>query len=296
MRPLNYDLMQLTRHNGEGSFATRACRARGLQQLADELLQAGFALKAAKNLAPKHVAALVTRWKGDGIADATIRNRLGWLRWWAEKVGKPGLIPADNGEFGLAERTRFNGDKGKRLDPETLSRVEDGRVRLVLQLQAAFGLRREEALKLRPSIADRGDRLALKSSWCKGGRYREVPLTHPRQRALLDAVKAAVGHGTMIEGTDYVGALKRYETTTLRAGITKAHGYRHAYAQWRYKTLTGWDCPAKGGRTCETMTEAEQRRDRQARMEISHELGHGRLDVTDTYLGRRWARKAGRAA
>ena len=79
--------MNLTRHSGEGSFATKACRARGLQQLADELHGLGFKLKSAKNLAPKHALALVRYWKGEGIADATIRNRLGWLRWWAEKVG-----------------------------------------------------------------------------------------------------------------------------------------------------------------------------------------------------------------
>lgn len=300
MRPLNFDLMQLTRHNGEGSFATRSCRARGLQQLADELhklgREQGAALKAAKNLAPKHVTALVSYWKASGISDATIRNRMGWLRWWAEKVGKPSLIPADNDGFGLAERTRFGGDKGKRLDAETLAKVDDSRVRLVLQLEAAFGLRREEALKFRPAIADRGDRIALRASWCKGGRYREIALTHPKQRALLDAVKAAVGNGMMIEAPDYRTALKHYENIILKAGIRNAHGYRHAYAQWRYKVLTGWDCPAKGGRTCDVMTPAEQARDRAARMEISHELGHGRLDVTDTYLGRRWAPKSARAA
>jgi hypothetical protein len=45
-----------------------------------------------------------------------------------------------------------------------------------LRLQAAFGLRREEAVKFQPSYADRGDRLALKASWCKGGRAREIPV------------------------------------------------------------------------------------------------------------------------
>lgn len=32
------------------------------------------------------------------------------------------------------------------------------------------------AMKLRPSLADRGDRLWLKGSWTKGGRGREVPI------------------------------------------------------------------------------------------------------------------------
>jgi hypothetical protein len=291
MKELNFELLNLTRHSGEGSFATRACRSRGLQQLADELHALGFKLKAAKNLAPKHVEALVASWRAGGIGEATIRNRLGWLRWWAEKVGKPGLLPNDNAAFGLAERTPYQGNRARRLTPEILDRVSDRRIQLALKLEAAFGLRREEAIKFRPALADRGDRIALKPSWCKGGRYREVPITHPKQRALLDEVKRAIGDGSLIEpGRLYVDQLQTYKHQTRRAGLGQAHGLRHAYAQWRYKVLTGWDCPAAGGSDCGQMTDAERARDRAARMEISHELGHGRLDVTDTYLGRRWAK------
>ncbi len=293
MKELNFDLMNLTRHSGEGSFATKACRSRGLQQLADELQGLGYKLKAAKNIAPKHVEALVRSWRASGIADATMRNRLGWLRWWAEKVGKNGLLPKTNENFGLAERSRFTGNRAKPADDATLAKVTSERVRLALKLEAAFGLRREEVLKMRPALADNGDRLALRSSWCKGGRYREIPLTHPKQRALLDEVKALCGDGSLIgEGRNYVQAVKGYENALMKAGIRNAHGFRHAYAQWRYKTLTGWEAPAAGGRDCSMMTPQEQTRDRRARLQISHELGHGRLDVTDTYLGRRWPAKA----
>src|SRR5205085_7900825 len=43
-----------------------------------------------------------------------------------------------------------------------------------LRLQAAFGLRREESIKIRPDWADRGDVLKLKDSWTKGGKERDV--------------------------------------------------------------------------------------------------------------------------
>lgn len=297
MRELNFDLLNLTRHNGEGSFATRAVRARGLQQLADELHGLGYKIKSAKNLAPKHVEALVASWKAANIADTTIRNRMGWMRWWAEKCGKVGMIPANNADFGLAERKRFNGNRAKRADDATLAKVEDPRVRLALKLEAAFGLRREEVLKMRPALADLGDRLALRSSWCKGGRYREVPLAHPRQRALLDEVKAFCGDGSLIgDGRNYKQAVKSYENQLMKAGLRNAHGFRHAYAQWRYKALTGWDAPAAGGKDCSRMSPAEQAADRRARLQVSHELGHGRLDVTDTYLGRRFEPKESKAA
>lgn len=50
---------------------------------------------------PRHVEALVSHWKAREITDMTIRNRLGWIRWVADYVGKAGLIPADNSAFGL---------------------------------------------------------------------------------------------------------------------------------------------------------------------------------------------------
>jgi integrase len=256
--------------------------------MADDLRGLGYRLPDARSLKGKHVTALVGHWKAGGISDQTIRNRLTWLRWWAHQVGKNGLLPKTNDTYGLAERGRFSGNKAKRLDAAALARIPDERVRLALKLEAAFGLRREEALKFRPVIADRGDRIALKASWCKGGRYREIPLTHEKQRALLDEMRAVVGDGSLIApGENYYQALKNYENQLLKAGIGNAHGFRHAYAQWRYRQLTGWSCPAAGGRTVDQMTPAEAARDRAARLEISHELGHGRLDVTDAYLGRR---------
>ena len=39
---------------------------------------------------------------------------------------------------------------------------------------AAFGLRMEEALKFQPRLADKGDYIALKPNWCKGGAQRFV--------------------------------------------------------------------------------------------------------------------------
>lgn len=293
MDELSFSLKTLCTRSGEGSFGTRALRQRGLVAMADELKEMGYRLPEARSLKGKHVAALVGLWKAGGISDQTIRNRLTWLRWWAYQVGKPGLLPKDNDTFGLAERARYSGNRAKRLEQDALERIGDRRVQLALKLEAAFGLRREEALKFRPAIADKGNCIALKASWCKGGRSREVPIVHDKQRALLDEVRSVVGDGSLIEpGRNYYQAMKHYENRLLKAGIGNAHGYRHAYAQWRYKQLTSWACPAAGGRTADQMTPAEQARDRSARMEISHELGHGRLDVTDTYLGRRFAPRA----
>jgi len=54
------------------------------------------------------------------------------------------------------------------LASSDLSKISDPYTRMSLQLQAAFGLRRGESIKIRPEWADRGDRLVLMDTWTKG--------------------------------------------------------------------------------------------------------------------------------
>nr|WP_235231676.1 integrase domain-containing protein [Bordetella bronchiseptica] len=64
-----------------------------------------------------------------------------------------------------------------------------------LQLQAALGLRREEAIRFQPS--NRGNHIALKGSWTKGGRERTVPITTTEQRDALQAAHHLAGIGSL---------------------------------------------------------------------------------------------------
>jgi hypothetical protein len=69
-------------------------------------------------------------------------------------------------------------------------------------------------------------------------------------------------------------------------GIHAFHGHRHRYAQERYQEMTGWACPARGGPRSKQLTPKQKELDREARDVISHEMGHGREQVTAVYLGR----------
>ena len=84
MRDLNYELKQLCHRNRDGSFATQRDREWVLDQIANQLREMGFRHMEAKSLKPKHVEALVERWKMEGLAVGTIKNRMTELRWWAE--------------------------------------------------------------------------------------------------------------------------------------------------------------------------------------------------------------------
>ena len=288
MQALNYELKQLCARNRDGSFATQADRERILTLVANQLREMGFVNMQAQSLKPKHVEKLVERWTAEGLSTGTVKNRMTELRWWAEKIGKANVVAKSNDVYGIADRRYVtNVSKARQLTAGDLAQVTDPYSRVSLQLQAAFGLRREESLKIQPAWADRGDRLVLKDSWTKGGRAREIPIRHVEQRQVLDEAKRVAGRGSLIPADrSYVQQLRRFEYQCDRAGIHRVHGHRHQYAQERYRELTGWSAPAAGGPRSKELTREQKLIDRDARLTISRELGHEREQVTAIYCGR----------
>ncbi len=286
MDDLTYTLRQLCHRNRDGSHNTQADRMRSLALAARQLREAGFRQMKASSLKGKHVQTLLDRWQGEGLSSGTIKNRLSHLRWWAEKIGKSGILPADNTQLGVAERRYVTNVSKARELGSGLDLVTDAHVRMSLQLQAVFGLRREEAIKFQPSYADRGDHLALKGSWTKGGRERTVPITTPEQREVLQAAHHLAGAGALIPAhKTYIQQRHVYDGQCKTAGLSHMHGLRHQYAQSRYETLTGWLAPAAGGPSVKGLSPAQRVEDSRARQTISRELGHERVQITATYLG-----------
>jgi site-specific recombinase XerC len=288
MRTLNYELRQLCYRNRDGSYATQADRQRMLQLIADQLTEAGFKDLRATGLRPKHVEALTERWKSESLSAGTIKNRMAQIRWWAEKVGRRNVVARENERYGIADRQLVsNVSRARELTQGDLARITDPYTQLSLKLQAAFGLRRAESIKIRPAWADRGDKLVLQASWCKGGREREIPIRTAAQGWLLREAKTLAGRGSLIPpDSRYVEQLHRFKYQCEQAGIHRVHGHRHAYAQARYRELTGWNAPALGGPTSRALTPEQKAIDREARLTVSRELGHEREQVTAIYLGR----------
>jgi hypothetical protein len=288
MRDLNYQLKQICRQCREGSYATQVNRERMLTLAANELHELGYRGMSAQSLKPKHIEALVKHWFDQELSIGTIKNRMAVIRWWSQKVNKQNVVARSNEHYGIPDR-RFitNESKAKSVTQEQLDKVKDEYVRMSLELQQAFGLRREEAMKFQPSFADRGDHLVLKASWTKGGRERVIPIRTEGQREVLDRARRLAGLGSLIPSSrNYVHQMRIYEGNTRRAGLSHMHGLRHAYAQNRYEELTGWKCPAAGGPNSKDLTSEQRELDRAARIAISRELGHEREGVTCAYLGR----------
>jgi len=286
VRDLNFDLKRLQKAHGDGSHGTRTARSYALAQIADTLHELGFRGLRAAGLRRKHVVALVREWKRQGRSIGAMKNRTAHIRWWARRIERPGVVPS-NGELGIANREYVsNEDRSVVLDPEKLARVKDPHVAIALRLEAAFGLRREEAIKFRPARDDRGGCIRLKGSTTKGGRPREVPVRNEAQRTLLDEARRLVGGRALIapERT-YKQQLKIYESQTRDAGLYRMHGLRHGYALGRYEEITGWKAPAAGGPPRRSLTGARRRIDTAARRTIAQELGHGRASVSSVYCG-----------
>ena len=288
MRDLNFELKQICRRNRDGSYATQRDRERVLTLVATQLHEQGYRHMTAASLKPKHVDALVERWKAEDLATGTIKNRLAELRWWAEKIGKQNVLARDNEHYGIGKRQYVtNVSKARELVPEALAKVTDPFSQMSLRLQAAFGLRRAESIKICPAWADRGERLALKDSWTKGGRARDIPIRNAELRQLIDEAKALAGRGSLIPaGQTYVEQLRRFEYQCTAAGVHRVHGHRHQYALTRYQELTGWPAPAAGGPRSKHLNSEQRSFDHAARLMISAELGHDRAQITALYLGR----------
>jgi len=288
MKDLNYQLMKLCRDNRDGGFSTQATRSRILDLIASQLKELGFRRMQPRSLKPKHVNALINHWQDQGISVGTLKNRLSALRWWAKKVNKPSIIARDNSVYGIGKREYVAREsKAQALDKTNLSRISDPYVGLSIRLQAAFGLRREESIKFNPSYAIQDDHIKLKSSWTKGGRARTVPVRNKEQRQLLAEVKELAKGGSLIPAQfNYVQQLNRYQRQLRNVGFSKLHGLRHAYAQQRYLELTGWQAPVAGGPTSKQLTSEQLAPDHEARVIVSNELGHARVEISAVYLGR----------
>lgn len=199
-------------------------------------------------------------------------------------------MPRTNAELGFGNRVYVPSEsKALVLTGGHLERVTCPYVAMSLKLQREFGMRREEAMKIRPDWSDRGNTLVLRDSWCKGKRERVLRIRTASQRAVLNEAKALAAtteQGSLIPTGKYIQQVKRFEYQCRKAGINGSHGLRHEYAQRRYLELAGFACPLAGGPKRKDMTPEMRRADHEARLDVSRELGHGRLSIVNSYCGK----------
>lgn len=287
MKKLWYELKSLCESNLDGSRNTQSKRYRDLRAIAKELEGLGYRNMGSHSLKPKHIDALVDHWKSKSLTTGTIKTRMSVLRWWAGKVGRHNVVARENSHYGIDKRVYVTEHSKACYVPDKILRaINDPYIAASMRLAKVFGLRKEEAIKFTVSYADRGDRIHLKGSWCKGGRPRTVPILTREQRDLLNEIKRLAGANSLIPSDKrFIQQYKRYEEITRQLKLRNLHGLRHAYAQDRYHQLTGWVCSHRGGLKYKQMNAEQKKVDREVRLMISRELGHDRIDNVAVYIG-----------
>ena len=160
----------------------------------------------------------------------------------------------------------------------------------IAELAREFGLRSKEAslLDTRTALAEaRKASTVTITEGAKGGRTRGLSLSSPTQLEVLSRAAEVQGNGRNLIPTEASwrewreGGLRDGREAIQERGIDGYHDLRAAYACERYEALTGHAAPVMGGHI------DDRQADRNAREQITNELGHNRIDVVSEYIGGR---------
>lgn len=235
LKNAQYSINECVKKVHEYSHASRADMKHMLNRCIKDLHELGYMLTHIKGLKPKHIHILVEHWQKQNKNPATIKNYMAKLRKVASLLNKPDLVKSNTDSYQISRRN-YAPQYNKAIAHVDFSKCQDPMIRLSLEAQFLFGLRREESMKLVLSETWQGGRLIIKSSWTKGGIGRDIKLTNEEQRQSL--IKATnqipTDHSLIPKEKSYKSHLAHYYQVTKEMGLSKCHGLRHAYAQRRY--------------------------------------------------------------
>lgn len=293
------------------SHKTRHDRAVFLRRFLRDLHGKFATIPDPRNLGGRHIQAMVDVWRQQALAAATIQTYLSFLRGLAAWVGKPGLV-LKPGAYGLdieqyrrhevAQRDKSWTGSGIDIDP-LIEQVctYDPHVGAALRLIRAFGLRRKEAVMMRPHACvvpftatglPEERRQAATYLWVrqgsKGGRPRFVAIVSQRQEQALAFAQGVAGHpeahlsnparGLVQNLNRFSYVLRRFGLTLKERGAT-GHGLRHEICVEVWVDTTGQPPPVRGGpRAPKAIEDA-------ARQRIAELTGHTRLRAAGAYIG-----------
>ena len=242
--------------------------------------------------------------RGD-LAISTAQNRLSSVnRTMAALRGDQYVkLPSPSKTLGM-QRTGVRHSVPQGQDREQVKQIVDAlcrhnqlRAAAIVLLARATGMRLREAIladlqRLSREAKDLG-KINIQDG-TKGGRAgasapRWIAVDGHVQSALGLAQRVSPGGSRNLIAPDesYLNVLQ--EIIRPARGILHAHNLkgfhelRAAYACERYEQITQHRAPINGGECCQI----DWSLDREARRQISYELGHGRIDVVAAYIGGR---------
>lgn len=294
------------------SAKTRYNRIKEATRFVKVLRELGYGVKKWDNITNKHVGAVVDVWKKQGLTPATIKGNMSAVRLVTRYFGND-RIHEDNAAFGIDNRKYINNldrslsedEFNKAVKQLKLGEKEyDRNIAAMFLLERHLGLRTEEAAKFNPASLMQDGRVFV-CYGTKGGRERFINIVTPKGRQAIEYAKQFINgkRDNLIpneEGMTERKWMTHYYNRIREVGISKrttgasGHGNRHAYAQERYESMTGFPPPCKFiklsdfiDKSVEVAGENWEKIDKDARLILKAELGHGpqRDDVVSQYLG-----------
>ncbi|NWB41239.1 integrase domain-containing protein [Pseudomonas sp. E6002] len=239
------------------------------------------------------------------IAIATAQNRLSSMNRTLAALRGDQYVKVSSPSKALGmQRTTIRTTAPQGLDREQVMRIVDAlcehqmpRAAAIAQLARATGMRLREAiladlLRLKREAEHYG-KINIQDG-TKGGRSGT---SAPRWITVNDHIRGSLASALHVspDGSrnllapnesylDFQRGIVRPARDILhRYSLKGFHELRAAYACERYEQITHHPAPIKGGH-CDQL---DRQLNQDARMQISYELGHGRVDVVSAYIGGR---------
>ncbi|MGF6332778.1 hypothetical protein ABH909_005656 [Pseudomonas sp. BS3782 TE3695] len=295
---------------GDGHFATVKAHSDRWQAFvnwcrSDEGPRLNDARQIDRDILMRYAAHMREQVEQGNVGIATAQNRLSSVnRTMAALRGDHYVkIPSPSKALGLQRSgVRSEAPQGQdrvqvRLIAQALTERQQSRVSAIVLLARETGMRlREAILADLPRLQREAQRLGKINiqDGTKGGRSGA---SAPRWISVTDQVSAALKRATESSPAgsrnllapdesyrDFMQSVVRPARDLLHEhGLKGFHELRAAYACERYEQLTGFPAPINCGRG----HREDRVLDKRAREQISHELGHNRIDVVGAYIGGR---------
>jgi hypothetical protein len=199
------------------------------------------------------------------------------------------------------ERRKYIPKESKAL-PETkhqeVRQAIDDRLAKIMDLQRVLGLRFKESCLFDAKSAlkqlDKFGCITIQAG-TKGGRPRRLPCDDEMRKVIEAAAEIQSGKSMIPKEMTYI-KFRQECYQQAKANEIAFHPERHAFAQKRYRELVNAPCPLEAGwehkgrieklaEYLSTSVEEAKDIDRKARLKISMELGHSRVEISNAYLG-----------
>mgnify|MGYP001236394622 FL=1 len=286
---LERQIEKVFKHCRQGSIKTRARYKEGVKHFAKFTAET-FNKQNLNNIRNNHLEAYVEQMQEAGYSASYVTTNLSAIRFFVDQIKDSSYI-WDNERLGVIPR-----GAEERIGPtrswtqneiNNMQKIANekgfGRVADMIKLAHLQGLRIHEVTRLERVDLQRAlknDFLTIKG---KGGLVRNVPITNQESKdhiqKLYDQTNPKVWkvfvnkyektHEVIKQAQNFIYNHRNQVQENNggnRANIT-FHGLRHTYAQERYAELRN------SGKT-----------DYDARLKVSHELGHFRVEITNIYL------------